>query len=212
VKQVNQKFSISVNFSQAFNLIAEKMGCSPIQTEVVKAIGLRDGDFVNRRRRGTAAQYIIDWGAEHGLTTEDLFPELKRLQGPEISAGGVAFYPPMLEGGRQDWMACGPSWLTAMGADQESLRIYPLKEQRLWRPSYGLMQGQWLIFDISVTSVTGQGVYLIRLEKGGPPLVRVLIFSLGGVEIEGALDELENHPLPDGAEVAGKAVGLGALL
>jgi hypothetical protein len=214
MKHVNQKVSIPVTFSHAFKIIAEFGRTKATQKHIAPVIGLGMGDVANRKKRGTLAQYIIDWGSERGIAAEDLFPELRRLEDtPEISAGGgVAFYPPMMDGGRQDWIACGPSWLAAMGSDQENLRIFPLKEQRMFRPGYGLMPGQWLIFDISVNQAAGQGVYLIRLEDDGPLLVRVLIPSLGGVEIEGALEDLENQPLPGTARIVGRCAGLGALL
>jgi hypothetical protein len=80
---VNQKISILLVVEDAFTVISKITGVSTTQKEIAKALGITQGDLANRKKRGTLAQYIIDWGAERGIAATDLFPELKRLEDPE---------------------------------------------------------------------------------------------------------------------------------
>ena len=103
-KTVKQKIPLEVSFLHAYEIIAKKLGIKSTQKAISDALGLTHGDLSNRKKRGTAALLLIDWGEKNGISAEELFPELGRLRqdadGVMLQDALIPVFSPKLLAGR----------------------------------------------------------------------------------------------------------------
>jgi hypothetical protein len=200
---------IDVDFREAYRLIIEITGCGPSQKDISEAIGLGQGDLANRKKRGTAAQYIIDWGAERGVAAENLFPELKGLRRSALTWGaGDAVFPSMLDGSGQNRFAFHAADLERINAIDPRVFIAPKDNNLL--PHWGIFDDDVLLVETSINQHTFDGVYV--LEMKGEPVLHAVLRRGNRLLIEQDIWNKGGNPVPKGTPVLGRVHWRGGLV
>ena len=213
MSQVKQKISLNVSFANAYRKISQLTGCSDTQKDVAEVVGLSQADLGNRKRRGSAAQFLIDWGAENGISAEELFPQLAQFNPEGQSQQGRFFHPPMWDGTHQKAVAVSRS--VAEGILSEADRSYPEKffklfevtDANLLMPYWGILSGDMVLIDARSTEFQDEGVYLLRLDGSDQPeLLAVIRRGGGSLWIEHSAASKEHRRLPGSARFLGRVV------
>ena len=67
---VNDKNHYSVNWGHIVNVLGNLLGCAPRQKDVAERLGLTEGNFSMKKRRGTLLAVVVAWCLENKVSID----------------------------------------------------------------------------------------------------------------------------------------------